>query len=223
MSKNDNYSTVDHITVWLLKINDFKRFLITSLIFTVFMTAILIPVFYLRGDINELSDLAILASISIGSALFSGIIFGLVFSKLYKSQTNSLGDKLELDNMKPEEMVELKIWFHKGILPTTKRLIPKLKLYLEYLRPQIEGKQLFSSPKIMNIFIFLAIFNGFRFSLDIISGDGDAFSIFSLILALVFLILLLSYKMKGGSAIMRILNKSACDKFAKRESELTNL
>jgi hypothetical protein len=177
----------------------------------------------LRGDIDEPSDLVILALISIGSALFSGIIFGLVFSKLYKSQSKLLGEKLELDSLEPEELVELKIWFNKGILPASKRLTPKLKMYLEYLRPQIEGKQLFSSPKIMNIFIFLAIFNGIRFLLDIITGDGDAFSIISLILALVFLILLLSYKMEGGSAIMRILNKSARDKFAKRESELTNI
>jgi hypothetical protein len=223
MSKTDNYSIIDHLTVWLLKLTDFKRILITSLFFTAFMTVICISVFYFMGETKNLSDLWFVSLLSIGTALVSGIIFGVVFSKLYKSQSDTLGKKLELNNLQPEEMVELRIWFSKGILPTTKRLIPKLRNYLEYLRPQIEGKQLFSSPIVTNVLLLATSLNVVRYLIDIISGNGDTFTITSLIFGLLVLSLLLSYRGKNGSKIIRTLNKSARNKFSKRESELVNL
>jgi hypothetical protein len=220
MSKTDNYSTVDHITVWLLKLTAFKRIVITSLFFTVFMTFIFLSVFYLMGETKNLSDLGFVSLLSVVTALVSGIIFGVVFSKLYESQSDILGKKLGLNNLQPEEMIELKIWFNKGFKPRAKRLIPKLKNYLEYLRPQIEGKQLFSSPIITNILLVTTSLNVVRYLIDILSGNGDTFAITSLIFGLLVLSLLLSYRGKNGSKIIRTLNKDARDKFAIRESEL---
>jgi hypothetical protein len=222
MSKNEYYGTIDHINLWLLSLTNIKRFLVTSLVFTVFMSGIFLFVFFLMNEIKTRSDLALLASISVGTSLFTGIIFALVFSKLYKSQSDILGKKLQLENLQPVELIELKIWFNKGILPTSKRLKPKLLLYLDYLRPQIEGKQLFSSPIIMNILIIATSLNVVRYVIDIITDNGSSFAITSLIFASLFLAILLSYRGKNGSKIIRALNKSTRNKLAKRESELHN-